>query len=175
MSVSQTDVCVAGGGIAGMIAAISFASLGYKTVCVDPTAPVTNKLCQDADMRSTAFLQPARKLLLEIGLWEHLQPFASPLQIMRIIDAGGDKSEPRIRSEFDASDISDLPFGWNFPNWLLRRECLIKISELENITFLTGVAVEGVLTRHDCAKSHYPMVIASKQSFLLQLMGAIQL
>ena len=152
MSVSQTDVCVAGGGIAGMIAAISFASLGYKTVCVDPTAPVTNKLCQDADMRSTAFLQPARKLLLEIGLWERLQPFASPLQIMRIIDAGGDKSEPRIRSEFDASDISDLPFGWNFPNWLLRRECLIKISELENITFLTGVAVEGVLTRHDCAK-----------------------
>lgn len=152
MPASQTDVCVAGGGIAGMIAAISFASLGYKTVCLDPAPPVTERLSKDADMRSTAFLQPARKLLVEIGLWDRLVSFSAPLQIMRIIDAGGSKPEPRIKSEFDASDISDQPFGWNFPNWLLRRECMLKMNELENLTFLTGVALDEVLTRRDYAK-----------------------
>ena len=30
--------------------------------------------------------------------------------------------EPRIVKDFDAADISDQPFGWNLPNWLLRRE-----------------------------------------------------
>jgi 2-octaprenyl-6-methoxyphenol hydroxylase len=28
----------------------------------------------------------------------------------------------RITHDFDAADISDQPFGWNLPNWLLRRE-----------------------------------------------------
>ena len=143
----QTDVFVAGGGIAGMIAALSFASLGKKVICVDPTPPVTDKGALNADMRSTAFLQPSKELLNEIGLWQRLAPFAASLQIMRIVDAGGAQPEPRIQSEFNAKDISDQPFGWNYPNWLLRRECLAMIQESENITFKAGVSAENILTR----------------------------
>ncbi|WP_438991089.1 UbiH/UbiF family hydroxylase [Lentibacter sp.] len=151
MSAIEVDVCVAGGGIAGMISAISFASLGYKTVCVDPSPPVTDQLAKNADMRSTAFLQPAKKLLTEIGLWELVEAYAAPLQIMKIIDAGGSEPVVRTQSEFNSSDISDQPFGWNFPNWLLRRECLKRISQLKSLTFETGVSVVEVMTRTDSA------------------------
>lgn len=151
MQHSQTDVFVAGGGIAGMITALSFAALGFEVVCADPDTPITERTAHNADMRSTAFLQPAKSLLSEIGLWEHLEKEAAPLQIMRIIDAGGVTPEPRIQSEFDAREISDQPFGWNFPNWLLRRECVSMIRQHQNITFKTGVSVDTVFTRTSCA------------------------
>ena len=66
---------------------------------------------------------------------------------MRIIDAGGVNPEPRIIKDFDASDISDKPFGWNLPNWLLRREMLARLAELPNARFLPGIATSTLLTR----------------------------
>ncbi len=43
--------------------------------------------------------------------------------------------EPRIVKDFDAADISDQPFGWNLPNWLLRREMVARLAELPNVEF----------------------------------------
>jgi 2-octaprenyl-6-methoxyphenol hydroxylase len=36
----------------------------------------------------------------------------------------------RIVKDFDARDISDQPFGWNLPNWLLRREMVARLAEM---------------------------------------------
>ncbi|MGJ8612448.1 MAG: FAD-dependent monooxygenase, partial [Octadecabacter sp.] len=81
------------------------------------------------------------------GLWDRLSPFATPLQIMRIVDAGGADPEPRITRDFDAADIGDLPFGWNLSNWLLRREILARLTELPNVDFRSGVGFASMLTR----------------------------
>ena len=66
---------------------------------------------------------------------------------MRIIDAGGATPEPRIVKDFDAADISDQPFGWNLPNWLLRREMVARLAELPNVAFRPGTATARLLTR----------------------------
>ena len=110
------DILISGGGIAGLTAAAAFGTAGFKVICVDPTPPIIDGTAEGADLRSTAMLQPARILLERAGLWDNLAPHAAPLQVMRIIDAGGAESEPRVTREFDAADISDQPFGWNFPN-----------------------------------------------------------
>ncbi|MFV2053408.1 UbiH/UbiF family hydroxylase [Aliiroseovarius sp. YM-037] len=141
------DILVSGGGVAGLIAATAFGSAGYSVLCVDPNAPVTDANDPDADLRTTAFLQPARALLDTCGLWSSLAPHAAPLQIMRIVDAGGETPEPRVVKDFRASDISDEPFGWNLPNWLLRREILGRIGDLANVEFRPGVSTQSVLTR----------------------------
>lgn len=141
------DIIVSGGGIAGLTATAAFASAGFDVLCVDPTPPITSRDATGADLRSTAFLQPARQLLIDIGLWDRLAPHATPLQIMRIIDAGGPEVEARMSKEFDASDISDLPFGWNLPNWLLRREMATRLGDLPNVTYRNGVAANTLFTR----------------------------
>lgn len=141
------DIIVSGGGIAGLTASAAFANAGFDVLCVDPSPPITTREAIGADLRSTAFLQPARQLLADIGLWERLAPHAAPLQIMRIIDAGGAQSVPRMTKEFDASDISDLPFGWNLPNWLLRREMAAHLESLPNVTYRTGVGAKSLFTR----------------------------
>ncbi|CUI88528.1 UbiH/UbiF family hydroxylase [Cognatishimia activa] len=146
------DVLVSGGGIAGLTAAAAFGSAGFSVLCVDPTPPVTERDAQGSDLRSTAFLQPARILLQEAGLWARLEEHAAPLQTMRIVDAGGAEPKPRVIKDFDASDISDLPFGWNLPNWLLRREMVAHLQELDNVELRLGVASADLFTRQSEAR-----------------------
>ncbi|MCV3270352.1 UbiH/UbiF family hydroxylase [Roseobacter sinensis] len=141
------DIFISGGGIAGLTAAAAFGTAGFDVACVDPAPPVTEREAKGADMRTTAMLQPARKVLEAAGLWQRLAEHATPLQIMRIVDAGGPEPEARLTRDFNASDVSDLPFGWNFPNWLLRREVLGRLEELPNVDFRSGVAAKSLFTR----------------------------
>ncbi|QFQ86744.1 UbiH/UbiF family hydroxylase [Paracoccus kondratievae] len=147
MAIDDTDILVSGGGIAGLITAAAFGSAGRSVICVDPAPPVTEESAQGSDLRSTAFLQPSIPVLQAAGLWERLAPHATPLQIMRIIDAGGKLSQARLTREFDASEISDQPFGWNLPNWLLKREISARLTGLQNLRFLPGTGTAGLVVR----------------------------
>jgi 2-octaprenyl-6-methoxyphenol hydroxylase len=141
------DILISGGGIAGLTAAAAFGTAGFQVICVDPTPPVVDRAAQGADMRSTAFLQPARQILENAGIWAVLAPFAAPLQIMRIVDAGGADVAPKVMREFDARDVSDQPFGWNFPNWLLRRVLVNRLAALSNVDFRPGTGTTSLFTR----------------------------
>ncbi len=146
------DILVSGGGVAGLTAACVFGSAGFSVLCLDPAPPVTERDQSGSDLRTTAFLQPAQALLDRAGLWARLAPFAAELQVMRIVDAGGDVAEPRITKEFDAAEISDKPFGWNLPNWLLRREMVAHLEGLPNVTFRPGTGTTTLFTREGEAR-----------------------
>ncbi|WP_407495301.1 UbiH/UbiF family hydroxylase [Pseudooceanicola sp. MF1-13] len=141
------DILISGGGVAGLTAAAAFGTAGFDVLLCDPAPPITDAAAEGSDLRTTAFLQPAKGLLTEAGLWERLAPHAAPLQIMRIVDAGGEQAEPCITRDFNAADISDGPFGWNLPNWLLRREMVARLDDLPNVTFRPGTGTKTLLTR----------------------------
>ena len=142
-----TDILISGGGVAGLTAACAFGSAGFRVVCIDPAPPVTAAEDDGADLRTTAFLQPSIPVLQAAGLWDRLAPHAAALQVMRIIDAGGETPEARLIKDFDAADISDAPFGWNLPNWLLRREMVARLAELPNVSFRPGTGFARMLVR----------------------------
>ncbi len=143
----STDILISGGGVAGLAAAAAFGSTGFSVMCADPSPPVTDAEADGADLRTTAFLQPSIAVLQAAGLWARLEPYAAALQIMRIIDAGGEIANPRVIKDFNAADLSDAPFGWNLPNWLLRREMVARLADLPNVSFLPGIATTALLTR----------------------------
>lgn len=147
-----TDILISGGGVAGLTAAAAFGSAGFRVICVDPATPVTEEAEAGADLRTTAFLQPSRRVLEEAGLWERIAPHGAALKVMRIVDAGGERPEPRIVKDFDASEIGDEPFGWNFPNWLLRRETIARLALLPNVAFRPGTGTRAVFTRQGEAR-----------------------
>ena len=146
---NTTDILISGGGVAGLTAAAAFGSAGFDVLCIEPTPPVTDAAAPGADLRTTAFLTPSIAVLEGAGLWQRLAPQAAALQIMRIVDAGGTLQEPRQIKDFDAGEVSDQPFGWNLPNWLLRREMLARLGELPNVTLRTGVLTTALVTRED--------------------------
>lgn len=142
-----TEIVISGGGVAGLAAACAFGSAGFSVICVDPAPPVTDAEADGADLRTTAFLQPSVAVLQAAGLWDRLAPAAAPLQVMRIIDAGGADPVARLTRDFDAADISDAPFGWNLPNWLLRREMVARLGDLPNVSFRPGIGFARMLPR----------------------------
>ena len=141
------DIFISGGGVAGLTAAAAFGSAGFSVLLVDPSPPVTTKTANGADLRTTAFLQPAKAFLERAGLWNALAPHATALQIMQIIDASGSDGSIRTKAAFNAADISDAPFGWNLPNWLLRREMISRLNALDKVTLETGVGFADMVAR----------------------------
>ncbi len=147
MARESTDILISGGGVAGLCAAVAFGAAEFSVLCVDPATPITDQAVEGADLRSTAFLMPSVALLQEIGLWARFAPHAAALQVMRIVDAGGDAGVARLTRDFDAAEISEAPFGYNLPNWLLRREMLAEIATMPNVHFRPGVATARVMPR----------------------------
>lgn len=144
-----TEILICGGGVAGLTAAAALGSAGFQVTLVDPTPPVTSAEAEGADLRTTAILAPSVEVLRTAGLWEALAPHAAALQVMRIVDAGGASPEPRLSKSFDAAEVSTGPFGYNFPNWLLRRELVARIADLPTVSFHPGVGFRQLLTRQD--------------------------
>ena len=167
---NTTEILISGGGIAGLTAAAAFGNAGFTVTCVDPTPPVTERDASGADLRSTAILQPARDLMAECGLWSRLDAHAMPLEVMRIMDAGGATNEARLTKDFRYEDVSDRPFGWNLPNWLLRREMVAHLANFPNVSFRPGTATTSLFTRtnearvglSDCTIMRAKLVIAAE-------------
>lgn len=149
--IEDIDILISGGGIAGLIAAAAFGAEGFSTLCVDPTPPITDEADENADLRTTALLTPSVALLQRIGLWDRLAPHAAPLQVMRIVDAGGAEPRARLIRDFDAAEIGDQPFGYNLPNWLLRREIAARLGQLQTVRFEPGTGTREVLAREEGA------------------------
>ena len=105
---NNTTIAVIGAGPAGMISALAAAQKGYSSYLIGPK---TNK----NDLRTTALMMPAIKILDSLGIWKNLQDKAAALSTMRIVDG----TKRLIRSpvvSFHSSEIGEIAFGYNMPN-----------------------------------------------------------
>ena len=145
-----TDVFIAGAGLAGSIAALSFAKSARNVVVADPFSYDGNS---KFDYRTTAYLQPAKSFLDLIGVWDLVKDGAMPLKVMKIIDASGKGDPGKIKSEknFSSSEISDLPFGWNVKNSLMRTTLQDLIERQSNCKLITGTRAVDFISRDDAA------------------------
>ncbi len=147
MTRAPCDILISGGGIAGLVAATALGHAGYSVILVDPAPPVTDGAAATADLRSTAYLQPAQRLFAEIGLWDQLAPHAVALKALRIVDMAGSPPEMRDERLFRSDEMGDQPFGWNFLNWLTRREILTVLNRQSGIDLRFGIGFRSILTR----------------------------
>ncbi|WP_432449332.1 FAD-dependent monooxygenase [Aliiroseovarius marinus] len=143
----QADIFISGGGIAGQVTAAAFAAAGFTVVMADPFVPVTTADEEASDLRSTAFLRPARQLFDRIGLWPVLEPHAKPLDQLAVIDTTGWPPVVRDRRVFRSDDMGEEPFGWNLMNWVVRREIWDYLQTQPRITPLYGTGFRSIVQR----------------------------
>ena len=130
MTEHRADIFISGGGIAGQVSAAAFAAAGFSVVMADPFVPVTTADEEKSDLRSTAFLRPARQL-----------------DQLAVIDTTGWPPEVRERRVFRSDDMGDEPFGWNLMNWVVRREIWTSLQEQPLITPLYGTGFRSIVQR----------------------------
>jgi len=147
MQTHDADIFISGGGIAGQVAAAVFAARGFSVVLADPVPPVTEADLDGSDLRSTAFLRPARSLFEACGLWPLLEPHSKPLDSLAVIDTTGWPPVVRDRRTFAASDMGTEPFGWNLMNWVVRRELWGYLQDAPGITALYGTGFKSLVQR----------------------------
>lgn len=178
----DTDIIVAGGGIAGLTAAAVFAADGHDVVCVEPQPPGPDRPSEaGADLRSTAFLTPSIALLEEAGLWDALAPHATDLRMMRLGDAGGADGALREVADFDAAALGQDRFGVNLPNWRIRATLRKAVSQLGSVRFIEGARVVratlrtsgAILALSEGSQLRAPLVVAAdgRDSFLREAAG----
>lgn len=138
----ETDILIAGGGIAGMSAAARFAADGHRIMIVDP-APAD--IGEGTDLRTTAFLQPGIETLKKAGVWDAIKPTGAELRVMRIVDAGGNELAPRETADFDGAETTQGFFGWNVSNKAARVSLLAKLETLSNVDFRFSTTVTGFM------------------------------
>lgn len=138
----ETDILIAGGGIAGLSAAARLGADGHRVVLADPAPPGPG-----TDQRTTAFLHPAVETLSRAGAWAAMEAGAAPLATMRLVDAGGREQVARTTADFAAAEIQDRPFGYNVTNIAARQALTTRLAALPNVRLLLGQGVTGIVSR----------------------------
>lgn len=142
---TKVDVCISGGGIAGLIATLAFARSGFSVACIEP-----NPSAGGADKRTTAFLQPSWAFLKDIGMQGCLSADAMPLQHMAIAVLSPEGTITATH-DFDAQEVSDEPFGWNVANTEIRAAVSDQLASCKQVELITGVSVQTMLARDNSA------------------------
>ena len=145
MRAKETDIFVSGGGIAGLVAALGLADAGFSITLADPAPPPTTG--KGDDLRSTAFLEPSRRQLEAIGVWNALRDAATPLEVLCVANCTGDP--PRIETDrsFHAEDLEVPALGWNLPNTLTRRRLADLAESSPRIDLKFGTGFSSLLAR----------------------------
>lgn len=154
------DIVVAGNGLAGRIAALAVAKLGYRTALLGPKGAST-------DGRTTALMDQSIAFLDGLGVWQALCERSAALKTMQIIDGTGRLLRaPTVA--FRASEIGLDAFGYNFPNSAAMKVLDEAISEATGIDCVDGLAAAAdfsdqgvVLTLSDGRDLEAEFVIAA--------------
>ena len=146
----ETDVFIAGAGLAGSIAALSYSKAGRNVIVADPFTYSDNA---QVDYRTTAYLQPSKLFLKRLGIWEAIEDSAMPLEVMKIIDSSSIKNGDKIKTqkEFKSAEISDLPFGWNVKNSVMRAALKDLIDSQSNCELITASGAIDLVSRDSAA------------------------
>lgn len=132
---AKFETAVAGGGLAGFIAALALARSGRSVALVAP-AP------EKEDLRTTALMDQSVRFMERLGLWERVRPHAAALSTMQIID--GTKRLVRAPvARFRSSDIGIAAFGYNFVNSTLLAALAEAVAAEPNVTRIAAT-VEAV-------------------------------
>lgn len=99
MASDRFDVVVAGGGLTGLVAALSFANEGLSVAVVE-----SRPSDAPGDGRVSAINVASERILRRLGAWEHVTE-AAPFRTIRVWEAG---SGPGIEFDAEAADIDRL-------------------------------------------------------------------
>ena len=119
------DAIIVGAGPAGAAAALALTGAGFSCALVDraPLEPDARP-----DLRTSALLDPSIDFLSRLGLWPELERVATPLETLRVIDAGLERAGALSR-DFTARDAGLEAFGWNIANSDLKRALYARLAD----------------------------------------------
>ncbi len=85
MADKHIDILVIGGGLTGATLMLALHHLGYSTLLVE-SQPFSDKIHPDFDARSIALSPASRRILSMLGVWDILNDYATPIDLIHVSD-----------------------------------------------------------------------------------------
>ena len=141
----RTDVAIAGGGMVGLTLALALSQAGMKVAVADPMTPA-QLLDERFDGRVSALAFASVRMMRALGLWDALAPDAQPINDIVVSDGElGGRTSP-FSLHFDHREIGEI-LGYIVENRHIRRALLDAVERQSAVSFMPGVAVEGLAVR----------------------------
>ena len=83
----QSDICIVGGGLVGLAAALAFSHQGYKVRLME-SMDLRPQEPSRLDARSLALSHSTAQILSSLGLWPALLPNVAPISHIHVSSAG---------------------------------------------------------------------------------------
>jgi 2-octaprenyl-6-methoxyphenol hydroxylase len=132
----DVEVLVAGGGLIGLLLGIACAGAGLEVAIVDPMDPAA-VLDEGFDGRCSAVAYGSHRVLVALGLWSQIGPWAEPISEIRVAD-----DESSLFLHYDHRQLeTGVPLGYVVENRVLRRVLIERARSLPTLSFLTRFAV----------------------------------
>jgi len=149
MAANETDIFVAGGGMVGLTAALALAQGGLGVMLADPLdrAAVTDKAF---DGRVSALNYSSVRMYRALGVWQHLEPQAQPINDILVTDAGLDRVASPFSLHFDHAEVGE-PLGYMVENRRIRAGLFAAADESPNLKLLPRAQADGIALAHDRA------------------------
>lgn len=147
------DVVVAGGGLAGLMAAHAMAAAGAQVRLVDER-PLPEGRETVADPRTTALAQSSVDVLAALGLWDAEAVDAEAIRDIAVIDArtGGPlRAAARARGEVRFENPDGAPLGFIVENARLRAHLARRLRERAGVTITAPFTLADVRVEDDGA------------------------
>ena len=138
------DIAIVGAGPAGLALARSLADTSLHIVLLERQS--CEQLADPVfDGRDIALTYLSRRLLCQLGAWEHIAPAEiAPLQCARVLDGDSFRT-----LDFGDARTDAEPLGWLIANRLIRKALYKVTAPLDRVALRCGVAVERVVADAD--------------------------
>jgi len=141
------DIVVIGGGPAGLSFACSMSGLSLNVLLVEKSS-LKSISKPKPDGREIALTHHSRKILIKLGVWALIdEAKVSPLKEAKVFDGGSDSL-----LNFDAKKSSIEALGYLVPNHLIRAALFERALQIENVTIVNELMVDGVSTTNTGAE-----------------------
>jgi len=135
------DIVVIGGGPVGLSFACSMSGLNLNVLLVEKSS-LKSISKPKPDGREKALTHHSRKILIKLGVWALIdEDKVSPLKEAKVFDGGSDSL-----LNFDAKKSAIEALGYLVPNHLIRAALYERVLQVENVTILNELMVDGVST-----------------------------
>lgn len=170
MSISfSSDVIIVGAGPAGLALACVLADAGIRSLVLEQQ-PAAALAQPPEDGRDIALTHRARRIMSELGVWQHLPADdIAPLRQARV--SNGDSPRGLV---FDGQADGHEQLGWLVPNHRIRAAChagamargeAIQLIGEARVTALTRSAQAATVTLADGRQFSAPLVVAADSRF----------
>jgi 2-octaprenyl-6-methoxyphenol hydroxylase len=135
----DTELVIAGGGLAGLLLGVACARAGLAVAIVDRQKPEA-MLAEEFDGRTSAIAYGSRNVLDAVGVWPDIAANAQPILEIRVAD-----DNAPLFLHYDHRELeSGNPLGYIVENPVLRRRLIECARSIPNLSLLAPIEVSAV-------------------------------